>query len=188
MERFERRVGSPTLSCYRGYFAYGGRKVSREETRNRLIELIEPFVESKGYELLELEYYSGRQGKIFIVIDGINPITIDDCEEVSRAVSGLLDLHDPLSHAYLLEVASPGLERPLTKPVHFKKFTGEPVKITLNEELNGSIKVAGILKEADDQQIVVDREDGNESLISYEKIKKAKLWFRKPDQRKKKTK
>jgi ribosome maturation factor RimP len=162
--------------------------VSREETRNRLIELIEPFVESKGYELLDLEYYSGRQGKVFMVVDGKNPITIDDCEEVSRAVSGLLDLHDPLSHAYLLEVASPGLERPLTKPAHFKKFTGEPVKIILNVELNGSIKAAGILKEADDHQIVLDREDGNESLISYEKIKKAKLWFKKPDQRKKKTK
>lgn len=162
--------------------------MSREETRNRLIELIEPFVESNGFELLELEYYSGKQGKVFMVINGKKPITIADCEEVSRAVSGLLDLHDPLSHAYLLEVASPGLERPLTKPAHFKKFTGEPVKITLNEELNGSIKAAGILKAADDHQIVVDREDGNESLISYEKIKKAKLWFRKPDQRKKKTK
>ncbi len=188
VERFERRVGSPTLSCYRGYYAYGGIMVSREEIRMKLIELIEPFVENKGFELIDLDYYSGRQGKVLLVIDGKDPVTIDDCEEISRAVSGLLDLHDPFSHAYLLEVASPGLERPLTKPAHFKKFTGEPVKITLNEELNGSIKAAGMLKEADDQKIVVDKEDGNVTIISYEKIKKAKLWFRKPDKGKKKTK
>jgi len=176
-----RRVGSPTLSCCRGYFAYGGKTVSREETRIKLIELIEPFLESRGFELLDLDYYSGRQGKVFLVIDGKDPVTIDDCEEISRAVSELLDRHDPLSHAYLLEVASPGLERPLTKPAHFKKFTGEPVKITLNEEVDGSIKFAGILKESDDHKIVVDKEDGNVTIINYEKIKKAKLWFRKPD-------
>lgn len=162
--------------------------MSREETKIKLIELIEPFVESKGYELLDLDYYSGRQGKVFLVIDGKDPVTIDDCEEISRAVSELLDRHDPLSHAYLLEVASPGLERPLTKPEHFKKFTGESVKIVLNEEVNGSIKAAGILKEADDHRIVVDKEDGNVALLSYEKIKKAKLWFRKPDKESKKTK
>ncbi len=162
--------------------------MSREETKIKLIELIEPFVESKGYELLDLDYYSGRQGKVFLVIDGKDPVTIGDCEEISRAVSELLDRHDPLAHAYLLEVASPGLERPLTKPEHFKKFTGEPVKITLIEEVNGCIKAAGILKEADDHQIVVDKEDGNVTIISYEKIKKAKLWFRKPDKGSKKTK
>lgn len=162
--------------------------MSREETKRKLIELIEPFVESKGYELLDLDYYSGRQGKVFLVIDSKEPVTIDDCEEISRAVSELLDRHDPLTHAYLLEVASPGLERPLTKPAHFKKFIGEPVKITLNEEVDGSAKAAGILKEADDHRIVVDKEDGNVTIISYEKIKKAKLWFRKPDKGRNKTK
>ncbi len=162
--------------------------VNREETRNLLIELIEPLVESKGLELLDLDYYSGRQGKVFLVIDGKDPVTIDDCEEISRAVSGLLDLHDPLSHAYLLEVASPGLERPLTKPAHYAKFKGEPVKVTLNEEVDGSSKAAGILREADENGIILDKEDGNIAAITYEKIKKAKLWFRKPNNRSAKTK
>lgn len=162
--------------------------MSREETRVRLIELIEPLVESMGFELLDLEYYSGRQGKVFLVIDGKEPVTIDDCEEVSRAASGLLDRHDPLSHAYLLEVASPGLERPLTKPDNFKQFAGEPVKVVLNQELSGSIKAAGILKEADDHRIFIDKEDGTVIVINYEQIKKARLWFRKPDKGKKKTK
>ncbi|MBM4236002.1 MAG: ribosome maturation factor RimP [Firmicutes bacterium] len=162
--------------------------MSREETRIKLLELIEPFVESKGFEILDLDYYSGRQGKVFLVIDGKDPVTINDCEEISRTVSGLLDLHDPLAHAYLLEVASPGLERPLTKPAHFKKYKGEPVKIILNEEVDGSIKYAGILKESDDLKIIVAKEDGNEIIIYYEMIKKAKLWFKKPDKVRKKTK
>jgi len=162
--------------------------VSREETRIKLIGLVEPFVKRMGFELIDLEYYSGRQGKVLLVVDSEKPVTIADCEEISRAVSGLLDRHDPLSHAYLLEVASPGLERPLTKPAHFKKFLGETVKITLIKEVDGSLKYAGILKEADADQVSIEKDDGKITIINYEMIKKAKLWFMKPDHEKKKAK
>ncbi len=162
--------------------------MSREETKSKLVELIEPLLLKMEFELLDLEYFPGRQGKVLLIIDSEDGVSIEDCEKISRAVSGLLDLHDPLPHAYVLEVASPGLERPLTKPVHFIRFIGEPVKVVLNQEIDGSLKIAGYLVEADLKQFRIEKDDGSRVAVSFNKVKRARLWYRKPQNVKKKSK
>jgi len=99
--------------------------LTREEKERELVALIEPLVEAKGYELVKLSYAARRHGLLQLIIDHEKGITVDDCELISRTVSDLLDTEDPIEHAYSLEVSSPGLERPLTKAEHFKRFQGE---------------------------------------------------------------
>jgi len=155
--------------------------VSREEARQKLIELIEPLVESRGFELVHLDYIAGKQGRLHLYIDHEGGITIAHCELISRAVSDMLDNNDPIAHAYTFEVSSPGLDRPLTKVKHFIRFLGEKVKIKTAEPIGNSSKFSGILKSADDQFIVVIKDDGSEVQIPYNAIKKANLWYTGPE-------
>ncbi|MBW6464406.1 MAG: ribosome maturation factor RimP [Firmicutes bacterium] len=155
--------------------------MGREEMAQKLLEMIEPLVESNGYELVKLDYAARRYGLLHLVIDHENGVTIDDCELISRAVSEFLDKKDPISHAYSLEVSSPGLERPLTKMNHFERFRGEKVKIISREEIEGSKKIAGTLREISGEIVSVEKEDGKMVKIPYPAIKKANLWYIKPD-------
>ncbi len=91
------------------------------QTQVKLIELLEPTIESMGYELVHMEF-SGSTLRLYI--DAPGGIEVDDCAQVSRQVSAIMDVEDPLKNAYNLEVSSPGLDRPLVKPAHFQRFTG----------------------------------------------------------------
>ncbi len=155
--------------------------MSREETRDRLIALIEPLIEKMGFELVRLDYVVGKHGKLHLYIDTGGGVLIDHCEEVSRAVSALLDEVDPISHAYTLEVSSPGLERPLTKKEHFIRFQGEKVKVRTAEPIEGSKKFSGLLRRAEDDFIEVVKEDGAAARIPYREIDRANLWYTGPE-------
>jgi len=155
--------------------------MSREETKERLIELIEPLVESKGFELVKLDYMSGKQGKLDLYIDREGGVTIDHCELISNAVSDLLDYHDPITHAYTLEVSSPGIERPLTKKEHFERFAGEKVKVKTSEDIAGRRNFSGTLAGAGENSVLIALEDGNEAEIPLELIARANLWYPKQD-------
>ncbi len=158
--------------------------MSREETAAGLIEMIEPLVESKGYELVKLDYTARKHGLLHLIIDHEKGITVDDCAIISRAVSELLDNQDPIAHAYSLEVSSPGLERPLTKKEHFSRFTGEKAKIKTVEEVNGSDKFAGTLVGVESDLVTLKGEDGKVVDIPFDLIKKANLWHTKPERKK----
>ncbi|MEM8815972.1 MAG: ribosome maturation factor RimP [Pseudomonadota bacterium] len=128
-------------------------------TSDELIGLIEPSIERLGYELVDLEVrLGGRSGVVRIFIDQAEGIGLDDCEKVSRAVSALLDVEDPLPGQYDLEVSSPGLNRKLTKAAHFERFTGEDVKVEMRFPIEGRKRFRGKLKGADAEnvRIVVD--------------------------------
>lgn len=155
--------------------------MSREEVKQRLIELIEPMVGKKGFELVQLEYVVGKHGSLQLIIDHENGISVDDCAMISRAVSDLLDLDDPITHAYSLEVSSPGLERPLTKKEHFMRFQGEKIKVKAKEEVEGSIKFSGTLQNAEQDHIVIRKEDGSLVAVPYKLIGRANLWYTKPE-------
>ncbi len=155
--------------------------MSREETKERLNELIEPLVESKGFELVKLDYMPGKQGKLNLYIDREGGVTIDHCELISNAVSDLLDYHDPITHAYTLEVSSPGIERPLTKIEHFERFEGEKVKVKTSEDIGGRKNFSGTLAGIGADSIYVDLEDGNEVEIPLKLIARANLWYPKQD-------
>lgn len=151
--------------------------MTREQKRALLIELIEPALESMGYELLRLDYVTGKHGHLNLFIDSGHGIGIEDCEIVSRAVSDLLDVHDPIAHAYTLEVSSPGIERPLSKKKHFIKYTGEKVKLKTSEAVNGNRKFSGQIMDAGEDMVGILQGNGEKVFIPYELIERANLWF-----------
>jgi ribosome maturation factor RimP len=103
-----------------------------------LEELIEPTVVNLGYELSDLELkLGGRDGIVRVFIDKPEGVDLTDCEIVSKQLSAVLDVEDPLPGHYTLEVSSPGLDRKLTKPSHFQRFLGETVRVKLRFPLAG---------------------------------------------------
>lgn len=145
--------------------------MTSEELRN----LLEPSVEALGYELIDLELRTGgRNGLMRLFIDGPDGIGLDDCEAVSRQVSAVLDVEDPIPGNYTLEVSSPGLDRALTKPAHFQRFTGEDVRIKLRTPVDGRRNFRGALRAADDESIEVEV-DGQSHKLDIAAIASARL-------------
>ncbi|HCZ49656.1 MAG TPA: ribosome maturation factor RimP, partial [Gammaproteobacteria bacterium] len=94
----------------------------------RLREMLAPALEKLGYELVQVDYVATRRPVLRLYIDTPKGVTLDDCQQVSQYVSGVLDVEDPLPGAYTLEVSSPGLDRPLVTADHFRRFIGCDVR------------------------------------------------------------
>ena len=140
-------------------------------SRDTLIRLLEPTIERLGYELADLELkQGGRDGLLRVYIDKDGGVDIDDCEAVSRQVSAILDVEDPLPGHYTLEVSSPGLDRTLTKPAHFRRYTGQEVRVRLRFPLDGRRNFRGALASADDEhiEVVVDGQSYSLPLATIE--------------------
>lgn len=128
--------------------------------REELWALLEPAVEAMGYELIEVELrLSPKRSLLRLYIDGSDGIDLSDCEMVSHQASGLLDLEDPLPGAYTLEVSSPGLDRPLVKVSHFRRFIGKRVKVRTALPIEGRRNFTGYLVGVGDDAIEVDVDD-----------------------------
>ncbi len=137
--------------------------------------LLELPVESLGYELLLLEQtYNEQQAVLRVYIDAPGGILLEDCEQVSRQISLILDLEDPIRGAYALEVSSPGADRPLVKPEHFKAVLNQDVRIVTQDYILGRRRFKGRLLEVDDEQVVVEV-DGEEYEIPLAGIDSARL-------------
>ena len=143
--------------------------------RDRLIELLEPVVNAIGYELVLLEY-SPRDGSgmLRLFIDAPNGITLDDCEKVSREVAATLDVEDVITQAYRLEISSPGLDRPLVKPEHYRRFKGEVAKVQTLAPIAGRRRFQGVIVESTDDAVMIETADGVITLPLAD-IDKAKL-------------
>lgn len=143
--------------------------------RDTLVALVRPVVEDLGYQLWELEYSPGRgSGLLRLYIDAPAGIAIDDCEQVSRAVSAVLDVEDPVPGQYTLEVSSPGLERPLRTPEHFAPYAGERVFVEMAQPVEGRRRFEGVLAEAGAAAIEVEV-DGRRYALPIDGIRKAHL-------------
>lgn len=141
----------------------------------RLQELIEPVVTALGYELVGVVYVpQGRHSLLRIYIDSASGIALEDCERVSHQVSGVLDVEDPVTGQYQLEVSSPGLDRPLFSVEHFVRFTGRRAKLRLHTPQNGRRNFTGVLTGVRDGQIVIV-DDGTEFALPFDNIDKAQL-------------
>src|SRR5258708_32044500 len=115
--------------------------------RERLVELVEPLLGNLGYELVDLEFSSGGgSGTVRVYIDRPGGVGIEDCERVSREVSALLDVHDPVPMAYRLEVSTPGLDRVLRTKAHYARFLGARVAIELAGARDGRRRYTGKLE------------------------------------------
>lgn len=144
-------------------------------TGEELARLLEPTVVQLGYELTDLEVrVGGKSGVVRVFIDRPEGIGLGDCEKVSRAISALLDVEDPVPGHYDLEVSSPGLDRKLTKIEHFQRFTGETVKVQTRLPIAGRRRFKGTLVSADDEKIVVEV-DGEPHSLALTAIHTARL-------------
>ncbi|MFT6388811.1 MAG: ribosome maturation factor RimP [Cellvibrionaceae bacterium] len=145
---------------------------SRQEA---LIELIDPVLEALGCELWGLDILSqGRHSLLRIYIEKADGVGLEDCEKVSRQVSSLMDVEDPIAGQYTLEVSSPGMDRPLYKLEHYQQFIGEHVVIKLSRTFEKRKKIRGLLSAVEEDQIVVQVED-EEFVLPLEWIDKANL-------------
>jgi ribosome maturation factor RimP len=143
--------------------------------RDELIALLEPPIRMMGFELVELECkLGGRQGLLRIYIDGPGGITLEHCEQVSKQVSGLLDVEDPIPGSYVLEVSSPGIDRPLRTEGHFRHFAGQRVRIELDAPLQGRKRYKGVLLGIEQGVVSVDL-DGTVHELPFDRIVKARL-------------
>lgn len=142
----------------------------------RLKAMIAPVVAAMGCEFWGLEYLSsGRNALLRIYIDRAEEgVTVEDCERVSRQVSSLMDVEDPISGEYTLEVSSPGLERPLYTLDQFQRYVGEEVAIRLRFPYEGRRKFKGRLNGVEGEDIVLVVED-HEYLFPVDSIEKANV-------------
>jgi ribosome maturation factor RimP len=135
-----------------------------------------------GLELFDLEYrLSGRRWWFRITLDRLDgPVTIENCEQMSRQLSAQLDVEDLVPHAYELEVSSPGVERPLRRPQDYDRFKGQRARVILGEGgPDAGQAVEGELEGTDEMKVVI-RVDGEARRLPLERIKKAHLVFQFP--------
>ena len=142
----------------------------------KVLTLISPIVEGLGYELVGVEYLpQGKHSLLRVYIDNADGgVAVEDCEKVSRQVSSMLDVEDPLSGQYALEVSSPGLDRPLFQPEHFERFVGQEVKLQLAMPVNSRRKWTGRLLGIEDGVISIESDDEVVN-ISFDDVDKARL-------------
>lgn len=130
--------------------------MSRAIDIQELLELLEPPIAALGYELVDLEARTGRNGLLRIYIDKPSGVTVGDCERVSQQVGALLDVEDPLPEHYVLEVSSPGLDRRLRTSAHFERFEGETVKVELKAPRDGRRRLKGRIAGVDSDVVAID--------------------------------
>lgn len=140
----------------------------------KIQDLVLPIAEELNYELYYVEYIK-ENGEYYlrIYIDKNEGITLTDCEALSRRVSKILDEKDPIEDSYCLEVSSPGLNRGLYKEEHFKRFVEKQVLIKLTDSINDTKTISGVLKEVNEDSIVVSND--SDVTIPRVKIKSANL-------------
>ena len=141
-----------------------------------LTELLTPVIADLGLECLGVEYSPSHGNSLVrIYIDAPErPVTVDDCEVVSRQVSATLDVHDPIQGRYTLEVSSPGIDRPLYTPAHFARFIGQAAKVEVNLPINGRRRFSGPIRGVENGTISLEQ-DGVVVAIAHGNVQKAKL-------------
>ncbi|MSS76003.1 MAG: ribosome maturation factor RimP [Methyloglobulus sp.] len=140
-----------------------------------LVNLIEPIVEGLGYECVGIDYHPHpKHGLLRIYIDSPNGILVDDCSKVSHQISGALDVEDPISDNYQLEVSSPGTERPFFHVHQFEQFIGSTVLVNVYQAIAGRKKITGVIEKVVDD-IITLREAEQIFEVPFDAMSKARL-------------
>ncbi len=151
--------------------------MNRKDIEAKTEELLKPVAEANGVSIYDVEYVKeGSDYYLRAFIDKEGGVTIDDCENVSRALNPLLDKEDYIEDAYILEVSSPGLTRKLTKPRHFMQSMDEKVELKAYKPIDGMKEFEGILTGYDSGVITVEI-DGDNKTFNTEDISTVRLTF-----------
>ena len=142
----------------------------------RIAKLITPAIEAMGFDLVRVQVSGSQRPTLQIMAEPSNGrvMSVDDCAEVSRAISAVLDVEDPIAGAYSLEVSSPGIDRPLTRPKDYERFLGHEAKIETNAPIDGRKRFKGPIKAVDANAVELTVE-GADLRIPFAAIHKAKL-------------
>jgi ribosome maturation factor RimP len=143
---------------------------------DRIRALAEPVAAELGLEVLDIELHGSAPRQVLrIYLDSPSQgsVTVADCEAVSRRLGDVLDAHDALSGRYMLEVSSPGVNRPLIKPEHFRRVVGGRVRIRRREAKDGVRNIVGRLMSFDGQTLGIETDDGRRCDVAFEEMEKA---------------
>ena len=144
---------------------------------DRITAMIEPGLAAQGYEIVRVRLGGGRRSPTLQImcdrLDG-QPLTLDDCAGISRLASAVLDVEDPIAGEYTLEVSSPGLDRPLTRPKDYDRFAGCEARVELSLPVDGQKRFKGVLRGLDDDAVLLETGDGARRLALAD-IEKARL-------------
>jgi len=147
-----------------------------EEIQDKVIEIIEPVINDLGIDLVDIDLKKmGGKALLRVYVETDTGVTIDDCERVSREVESILDVEDPIPSSYVLEVSSPGLDRPLKKLEDFIRFKGHMVRVVTREPIGKQTFFSGSLADANEKEIVLHLPKDREITITYDMISSARL-------------
>ncbi|MEK6576269.1 MAG: ribosome maturation factor RimP [Nitrospirota bacterium] len=142
----------------------------------KVMGIAKPIVDSLGYELIDVEYLAGgNRAKLRLFIDKEGGVTLDDCEKASRYVGYALDVEDPMPTPYVLEVSSPGLDRPLKKPSDYERYKGRLVKIKTKVPVNDQMLFIGRLSGIINEKVEIKLDGEKDLSISFDDIRLARL-------------
>jgi ribosome maturation factor RimP len=145
---------------------------------SKIMQVIEPSLTSMGYELVQVKLADGKRSKTLSIMaeraDAVS-MSFDDCTEITRTVSALLEVEDPINSAYDLEVCSPGIDRPLTKLVDFTRFCGHEAKVETMIPVEGRKRFRGEIKGVKGEVITLTMPEKNEISFPFAHVKTAKL-------------
>ncbi len=143
----------------------------------RVAEIIAPSIAAMGYELVRVQLMGGRAPVLQVMAERSDRagMTVDDCAEISRAVSALLDVEDPIDGTYSLEVSSPGVDRPLVALKDFERFAGHLAKVETRVPVDGRKRFRGAVSGVEGKQVRLDLVDDGTVLLPFEQISRAKL-------------
>lgn len=145
------------------------------ENNSAIETKILPTVEALGYELWACLYLAqGQQSILRVYIDSDKGVRLADCERVSRQISALLDVEDPMLGHYNLEVSSPGLDRPLTKERHFQRYIGHNIRVSTQTPIDNQRKFKGLLQSVELAGIVLKQEE-KELVLTWDNILRANV-------------
>lgn len=168
----------PFFCCGRVRFVatlFVERGLSASTRQGKLQDMLEPVVTALGYSLWGLEVISsGRHSTLRIYIDSEDGILVDDCEKVSRQVSSVLDVEDPIQGEYTLEVSSPGMDRPLYTLEQFAQYAGHEINVRLRAPYEGRRRYKGRLVGVEGDEVVMQVDD-HQFLFPVETIDKANV-------------
>jgi ribosome maturation factor RimP len=144
--------------------------------QEKLMSMFTPAVSGLGFELWGLEYTpQGKHSVLRLYIDSEDGVTLDDCQQVSYQVSGILEVEDPIKGQYSLEVSSPGVDRPLFTTEQFARYVGANVKVRLRQAVLGRRKFSALIDSVEDDEICLVDETGEAITVHISDIDKSNL-------------
>jgi ribosome maturation factor RimP len=145
------------------------RLITESGVAARVAAIVEPVIEDLGFHLVRVKVTSTNGCTVQIMAERADgTMLVSDCETVSRAISPVLDLEDPISQSYYLEVSSPGIDRPLVRASDFERWTGYDAKIEMAVPLNGRKRFRGMIRDVDGRSVGVelpDVKEGDERMV-----------------------